>query len=71
MSGNASPAFARYIGIDYSGAATPRSSLKGLRVYPADRATLPEEVLPPPSPRKTWTRRSIAKRLAEAEEALA
>ena len=28
------PAFARYIGIDYSGAQTPTASLKGLRVYP-------------------------------------
>jgi len=27
------PAFTRYIGIDYSGAETPTSSLKGLRVY--------------------------------------
>jgi hypothetical protein len=27
------PAFARYIGIDYSGAQTPTASLKGLRVY--------------------------------------
>ena len=26
-------AFERYIGIDYSGAQTPKSSLKGLRVY--------------------------------------
>jgi hypothetical protein len=26
-------AFARYIGIDYSGAQTPTASLKGLRVY--------------------------------------
>ncbi len=26
-------AFSRYIGIDYSGAETPESSLKGLRVY--------------------------------------
>ena len=25
--------FSRYIGIDYSGAQTPDSSLKGLRVY--------------------------------------
>jgi hypothetical protein len=30
------PAFARYIGIDYSGAETPSSSLKGLRVYLAE-----------------------------------
>ena len=26
-------AFARYVGIDYSGAETPNASLKGLRVY--------------------------------------
>jgi hypothetical protein len=53
-------AFARYIGIDYSGAETPTSSLKGLRVYKAGRIASPEEVLPPPSPRKYWTRRGIA-----------
>jgi hypothetical protein len=58
-------AFARYIGIDYSGAETPTSSLKGLRVYLADRAAPPEEVLPPPSPRKYWTRRGIAEWLVE------
>jgi hypothetical protein len=28
--------FARYIGIDYSGAQTPAASLPGLRVYQAD-----------------------------------
>src|ERR1035437_1665915 len=33
------PAFERYIGIDYSGAQTPKSCLKGLRVYEADRLT--------------------------------
>lgn len=65
MTGNASPAFARYIGIDYSGAETPRSSLKGLRVYLANRAAPPEQVLPPPSPRKYWTRRGIAEWLVE------
>ena len=52
-------AFVRYIGIDYLGAETPNSSLKGLRVYLADRALPSEEVLPPPSPRKYWTRRGI------------
>ena len=31
------PAFLRYVGIDYSGAETPNASLKGLRVYAADR----------------------------------
>jgi hypothetical protein len=60
-----SPAFDRYIGIDYSGAETPTSSLKGLRVYMADRASLPSEVLPPPSARKHWTRRGIAEWLVE------
>jgi len=57
--------FQRYIGIDYSGAQTPSSSLKGLRVYAADRLNTPQEVPPPPSPRKYWTRRGIAEWLVE------
>lgn len=65
MNSSDGPVFARYIGIDYSGAETPTSSLKGLRVYLADRAIPPEEVLPPPSPRKYWTRRGIAEWLVE------
>ena len=56
--------FARYIGIDYSGAETPSSSLKGLRVYAAEAAAEAVEVLPPPSPRKYWTRRGLAEWLA-------
>ncbi len=59
------PAFARHIGIDYSGAETPTSSLKGLRVYMAQGDALPEEVPPPPSPRKYWTRRGVAEWLVE------
>jgi hypothetical protein len=59
------PTFERYIGIDYSGAETPMSSLKGLRVYAADGLTTPQEVEPPPSPRKYWTRRGIAEWLVE------
>jgi len=59
------PQFHHYIGIDYSGAETPNSSLKGLRVYRADNNTKPEEVLPPPSPRKYWTRRGLAEWLVE------
>jgi hypothetical protein len=59
------PAFHRYIGMDYSGAETPDSSLKGLRVYEARGASLPVEVEPPPSPRKYWTRRGMAAWLAE------
>ncbi len=57
--------FDRYVGIDYSGAQTPTSSLKGLRIYLADRETPPSEVPPPPSPRKYWTRREIAERLEQ------
>jgi hypothetical protein len=67
-------AFERYIGIDYSGAETCESSLKGLRVYMADRANGPREVAPPPSPRKNWTRKAIAhwlvERLSEASPTL-
>jgi hypothetical protein len=62
---NVNPIFERYIGIDYSGAETPRSSLKGLRIYKGDRLTAPQEVEPPPSPRKYWTRRGIAEWLVE------
>ena len=58
-------AFTRYIGIDYSGAETPSASLKGLRVYMASGDASASEVLPPPSPRKYWTRRGIAEWLAE------
>jgi hypothetical protein len=59
------PTFARYIGIDYSGAQTPSASLKHLRVYLTESAAPPVEVPPPPSPRKYWTRRGIAKWLVE------
>ncbi len=54
------PTFARYIGIDYSGAQTPVASLPGLRVYLAEGDGHPVEVPPPPSPRKYWSRRGIA-----------
>ena len=57
--------FARYIGIDYSGAETPTASLKGLRVYRAEDDGPPVEVPPPPSPRKYWTRKGIAEWLVE------
>ena len=58
-------AFQRYIGIDYSGAQTPDSSLKGLRVYEAGAGAAPVEVPPPPGARKYWTRRGIAEWLVE------
>jgi hypothetical protein len=61
--------FERYIGIDYSGAKTPVSSLKGLRVYLANGSAVPVEEPPPAGRRKYWTRRGIAEwlvnRLAE------
>ena len=60
MSDSSGPVFDRYIGIDYSGAETSAASLKGLRVYMADRTSPPAEVLPPSSPRNYWTRRGLA-----------
>jgi hypothetical protein len=59
------PTFERYIGIDYSGARTPTSSLKGLRCYVAHRPSPPSEVQPSASPRKYWTRHGIADWLVE------
>ncbi|MFZ4575887.1 MAG: hypothetical protein ACOYN0_15960 [Phycisphaerales bacterium] len=59
------PMFWRYVGVDYSGAETPTSSLPGVRVYAADRACSPVEVAPPPSPRKHWTRRGLAEWLVQ------
>jgi hypothetical protein len=53
-------AFHRYLGIHYSGAETPDSGLKNLRVYSAAPDTPPQEVLPPPGPRKYWSRRELA-----------
>ncbi|MGQ0656933.1 MAG: hypothetical protein ACT4NU_02385 [Chromatiales bacterium] len=54
------PQFERYIGIDYSGAETPQASLKGLRVYAANRTNLPEEIPPPLGPKRYWTRSALA-----------
>lgn len=59
------PQFQRYIGIDYSGAQAPDTSLKGLRVYMATHLEPPAEILPPPGPRKYWSRRGVANWLAE------
>jgi hypothetical protein len=57
--------FEQYIGIDYSGAETPTSSLKGLRAYETDRQSTPTEVPTPPGPKWYWTRKALAMRLAE------
>ena len=58
------PQFARYLGLDYSGAQTPTDGLRGLRLYEATPATPPHEVSPPPHSRKHWTRRGLAEWLA-------
>lgn len=57
--------FRNYIGIDYSGAQTPTASLKGLRIYAAQGDQKPKEMMPPPSPRRYWTRREVADWLCE------
>jgi hypothetical protein len=62
---SADPAFGRYIGIDYSGAATPKTSLPGLRIYLANGDEKPIEVLPPPSKLKYWTRKGVAEWLVD------
>ena len=59
------PQFHRYVGIDYSGAATPTDGLPGLCVYRATREDPPVEETPPRgphkfSPRRNWTRKAIA-----------
>ena len=62
--------FSRYLGIDYSGAQTPTTNLKGLRIYLSEDDASPVEVLPPQaprtqSPRKYWSRKDIAEWLVE------
>ena len=52
--------FNRYIGVDYSGAETADSSCKGIRVYVAEGSDEPEQIQPPPSQRRYWTRRGLA-----------
>jgi hypothetical protein len=58
-------AFRRYLGIHYSGAETPDSGLKNLRVCSATPDMPSQEVLPPPGPRKYWNRRELAHWLAQ------
>lgn len=52
--------FKRYIGIDYSGAATADSPLSGLRVYMAEASGAPLEVRMHADKRKHWSRRGLA-----------
>jgi len=61
--------FQRYIGIDYSGAETPDSGCKGIRVYAAEAKGAPLQIPPPPSLRRYWTRRGLAEWLCQELEA--
>jgi hypothetical protein len=64
--------FGRFIGIDYSGAETPKARLKGLQVYEALSGQLPQRMTSPaakPSAARHWTRKAIAQWLIERVEA--
>lgn len=59
--------FQRFIGIDYSGAATSDTPLAGLRVYVAGTADQPHERRPHATdPGRHWTRRQLATWLSDA-----
>jgi hypothetical protein len=51
--------FDRFIGIDYSGAATPTTRIRGLQVYAALPNGEPRPVRPAP-PARNWSRRELA-----------
>jgi hypothetical protein len=57
-----SPAFDRYIGIDYSGAETAISRLPGIRVYVATESSAPVEERPE---KGHWSRRLVAEWLVK------
>ncbi|WP_052278972.1 hypothetical protein [Solidesulfovibrio magneticus] len=59
------PRFARYIGIDYSGAEVPTSPLKGLRAYVADGDGPPREATTTEPGRKYWCRQALTDWLAQ------
>lgn len=55
--------FARFIGIDYSGAGVPAQELPGVQVYEASPGQEPREVSPPDGLRR-WSRAGLAEWLA-------
>ncbi|MCX7591483.1 MAG: hypothetical protein N2255_07630 [Kiritimatiellae bacterium] len=59
------PFFARYVGIDYSGAATADTVLDGLRVYMAHGREDPQEMFPGTGNSRRWSRRTLAEWLVE------
>ena len=52
--------FQAYIGIDYSGAKTAVTRLKGLRVFKATHEDGPTRVVPPAGENRNWTRKEVA-----------
>lgn len=52
--------FTSYIGIDYSGAKTAASRLKGLQVFKASHPDESKRVWPPDGKNRNWTRREVA-----------
>lgn len=60
--------FSRYIGIDYSGAQTPESRLKGLQVYVAGRDGEPAKINTPAVWAKHWSRLEVAQFCLKALE---
>ena len=60
--------FTRHIGIDYSGAQTPESRLKGLQVYEAKAGHPPTKISTPTEGAKNWTRLEVAQFCAAAIE---
>ena len=60
--------FARHIGIDYSGARTPESRLKGLQVYESRNGGMPERIATSAEGAKNWTRLEVAQFCASSIE---
>ena len=58
--------FKRFIGVDYSGAQSPESRLKGLQVYQADGDSAPQRVFPPVKGVRNWSRREVTQYCQEA-----
>jgi hypothetical protein len=58
-------AFVKNIGIDYSGAATPKQRLRGLRVYSVDGNAPPQEVRSRENTLVHWKRKEIAEWLVD------
>ena len=61
--------FTRHIGIDYSGAETATSRLRGLQVFESRLGPKPAKIGTPTAGAKNWTRLEVAQYCAQALEA--